>query len=327
MPRLCRSACDVCGAETEWRFAIRNRRDPLLRLVGVSRADFWVCQRCGLVRQIPKPPAVEAQRVYQKTEFRPESAEDARRGSVLARTVGDQYRWVMESRGVLQTGTVFDVGCGTGALLDEFRAAGWQTFGIEPTAHFAEYAASLGHTVTTGFLNGSGGDETFDLVTTSHVLEHVPDPRTFLQAVRRRMHQNSWLFVEVPDVMRPYGHIWLLFFSVNHLYHYNASTLTRLLRNQGFHVTAVENGQRGVRALCRLDSRESLAVPAVSPDAVLESIRHYRDVAFVASYFREGIKDDLKLIFRRGAMLGERIGDRIYDTVRRAVRPRAGHSS
>jgi 2-polyprenyl-3-methyl-5-hydroxy-6-metoxy-1,4-benzoquinol methylase len=319
------SACDVCKDDTTWRFAIRNRRDPLLRIVGITRADFWVCETCGLVRQIPKPPPQKASSVYQSVQFRPESAEEARRASTLARTTPDQYRWVMQARGG-EPGTVLDVGAGTGALLDEFKQMGWKTFGIEPTPHFAAYASSLGHHVTAAFLNGTASDETYDLVTASHVLEHIPTPGVFLDSIRARMRPDSHLFVEVPDVMRPYGHIWCLFFSVNHVYHYTIYTLTRMLSNHGFHVSAVERSDRGIRALCRPGASGGLTAERVIPAAVLESIHTYRETAFRRTYLQVGIKDDLKLALRTAcvAMLGDRIGDRIYARVRRAVRPRAG---
>ena len=102
------------------------------------------------MRQIPKPPSADAQHVYEATEFRPESAEEARRGSMLAREAPEQYQWATQHRGAIPAGTVFDVGAGTGALLDEFKARGWQTFGIEPTPHFAAYAAANGHALPDG---------------------------------------------------------------------------------------------------------------------------------------------------------------------------------
>jgi SAM-dependent methyltransferase len=319
------SACDVCGHDTTWRFAIRNRRDPLLQLVGVRFVDFWVCQQCGLVTQIPKPPAQNANSVYESAQFRPESADEARRGSTLARTTPEQYRWVMNVRGG-EPGTVFDVGAGTGALLDEFKAGGWRTFGIEPTAHFAAYARLRGHDVTAGFLKDPTSAETFDLITTSHVLEHVAAPGAFLDLIRKRMRPDSHLFVEVPDVMRPYGHIWCLFFSVNHVYHYTAFTLTRLLQRQGFCVVTLERTGRGIRALCTAASGEAASVALVSPADVSESVRNYHRLAFRDTYLQIGIKDDFWLAVRNmcTAVLGNDIGDRVYARVRRAVRPRAG---
>lgn len=105
--------------------------------------------------------------------------------------------------------SVLEVGCGTGAVLAEAarRRIGTQHVGIDmadPWKHVDDRAADL------DLRHYDGGrlpfdDSSFDLVYASHVVEHVPDPRGFLQELARV--SGKYLYVEVPcEVNMRTGH-------------------------------------------------------------------------------------------------------------------------
>lgn len=316
--------CDICGRTTTWRFAIRNSRDYVLRLIHLRSVDFWICQSCGLVEQIPAVPAALVKQVYQLPEFRPDAAAVSRKASEMVKTVPDQCAWITAHLPPGPTSTVIDVGAATGALLDPFRAAGWQTAGIEPTAHFAEFARASGHDVRTGYLeDASFGDRRFDLILVSHVLEHIPEPLMFLDRLKALMHPSSTLFVEVPDVLRPYGNIWGLFFQAGHVRHYHEATLHRLLARCGLHVWSASHGPRGVRVLARLEAPPvAVELPTIAPAAVADAITRYRRETFTRRYVRDHLHWDIKLGLRAmlRAAFGASRGQRAFDGLRRWAR-------
>jgi hypothetical protein len=71
----------------------------------------------------------------------------------------------------------------------------------------------------------------FDLVTMSHVLEHLSDPRTYLVQIRERwMTPDGYLMVEVPNLFSHYS------VELSHLVLFSSNTLRKLLSHAGFEV-------------------------------------------------------------------------------------------
>ena len=95
--------------------------------------------------------------------------------------------------------TVLDVGCGDGAFLDEARAAGLQTHGIELNKDAREKAANKGHEVMDSLLQDLDGSLQYDLVVAFQVVEHVADPIQFLRLMARVVRPGGYLAVAVPN--------------------------------------------------------------------------------------------------------------------------------
>lgn len=72
---------------------------------------------------------------------------------------------------------------------------------------------------------------TFDLITLSHVLEHLPDPAADLRTIREKwLSPDGLLLVEVPDL---YTHP---SFEPAHLIAFSRDTLGRMLTESGYEV-------------------------------------------------------------------------------------------
>ena len=73
----------------------------------------------------------------------------------------------------------------------------------------------------------------FDLVTMSHVLEHLPDPCQYLQHLREEvLSADGCLLLEVPNL---YAHD---SFEIAHLSSFSLHTLRQLVRKAGFELIA-----------------------------------------------------------------------------------------
>lgn len=98
--------------------------------------------------------------------------------------------------------TILDVGGGEGAFLDLAKAAGLQTLGVELNATAADICARKGHKVIRKGLEAiapadlGGG---VDMLTLFQVIEHVPDPLSFLHAAKRLVRSGGLLVVSVPN--------------------------------------------------------------------------------------------------------------------------------
>jgi SAM-dependent methyltransferase len=141
-----------------------------------------------------------------------------------------------------------DVGCGTGILLERLARLGWEPWGLEPNADAAATAARRLGLDQSRILPSSVEEAqlpagTFDLLTMSHVLEHLRDPLQALKRVRQWLRPDASVRIWVPNIgsleSRLFGRRWHGLDVPRHLQHYEPSTLTLLLRQAGFTVERI----------------------------------------------------------------------------------------
>ena len=95
--------------------------------------------------------------------------------------VGKRRMDILE-RVVRAPGRIVDVGCGTGETLAEAKRRGWETYGVDLIADAVQVAIDdFGIDARQSLLEESGLPErSFDVVSATHVLEHMPDGAGFL---------------------------------------------------------------------------------------------------------------------------------------------------
>jgi 2-polyprenyl-3-methyl-5-hydroxy-6-metoxy-1,4-benzoquinol methylase len=139
----------------------------------------------------------------------------------------------------LQPGRILDLGCGNGEFLRGLAERGWDAYGVDLSAAACDLSTSRGIQTHCGTLASAAfPSESFDVVTSWHVLEHLPEPRTDLVEVRRVLRGDGLFVVEVPNcdslTSRLCGKHWYHFDVPRHLQHFNRATLQRLLEENGF---------------------------------------------------------------------------------------------
>jgi SAM-dependent methyltransferase len=139
-------------------------------------------------------------------------------------------------------GHVLDVGCGSGGrYLDLLKAIGWTTYGVEPSKHAVEAAIAKGHRATVGTAEEQHfPDESMDLVTIWHVLEHTHSPRQALTSIYRSLRPGGQLSLCVPNwgswQAAAYGRFWWSCDAPRHLHQFSWRTLRRYLEDVGFRI-------------------------------------------------------------------------------------------
>jgi SAM-dependent methyltransferase len=102
----------------------------------------------------------------------------------------------------LPRGRVMDVGCHGGWLLSYLQGEKrWELCGLEPSPYLARLASErLGIPVYNDVLRPGVLEEgAFDFVFLTDVLEHLPDPRAALRAVRDGLKGGGLLLIKVPN--------------------------------------------------------------------------------------------------------------------------------
>lgn len=92
-------------------------------------------------------------------------------------------------------GKVLDIGCGNGKLLQQFKALGWDCYGVDLSPWTEKFAQEYGFQFWLGkiedFQEGEGG---FDLVVSSSTLEHIADPIQFLRETARFLKKGGMAY-------------------------------------------------------------------------------------------------------------------------------------
>jgi len=100
--------------------------------------------------------------------------------------------------GIAEGGTVLEIACNDGSLLDEYAKRGWKTYGFDAAKNIGEISRGKGHDITIGFW---GVDETpeyppLDLIVAQNVCAHVPDPVAFLEKCKSVMTEKTTLYIQ-----------------------------------------------------------------------------------------------------------------------------------
>lgn len=119
----------------------------------------------------------------------------------------------LERGGVRAFGRVLDDGCGGGGMCVSFGEETSEVVGIEPTERFRDAGVRLARERGVGnvrFMQADGTrlpfpDATFDLVLSHAVIEHVADPRAYLQEARRVLKPDGVFFLETAPYLSPSG--------------------------------------------------------------------------------------------------------------------------
>lgn len=238
--------CNLCGAEetTVLYAAVPDRRHGIAGSFALVR-----CARCRLVRTQPQPAAESIGALYPPSYSSFADGAPARNAAarVARALVRAPYRLRYGDRDAAPppasgSGRVLDVGCGTGQLLERLAGAGWEVWGLEPNAAAAAAARarlSLPEeriavvSVEQAQLLPAG----FDLVTMSHVLEHLRDPVDVLRSVAQWLCPGGRLRIWLPNVesleSRIFRRYWFGLDVPRHLYHFAPRTIELALERAG----------------------------------------------------------------------------------------------
>lgn len=148
---------------------------------------------------------------------------------------------------------LLDVGCGFGFTLDYWRhVVGNEAVGVEPSAFGRLGAEMLGVDLHVALLADvpSLHGRVFDVVLSSEVIEHVPDPPAFVQELQQRLAPGGTLVLTTPNAgfvapEHPLGIVLATLSPGLHKLLLSQAALERLLWEAGFaHVRVDGEGQQ-----------------------------------------------------------------------------------
>lgn len=252
--------CNICGQDkTELLFAVKE-------CTGLYNESFNVvrCQNCGLVYVNPRPKKEELRKYYPENYYayvnNIDNKESFRKKvkNYLIEIAGG-YRKVKIIGGIIKklskiillgvvplkkNGKLLDVGCGNGDFLEWHKDHGWDVYGIEINQNAVNICRRKGLKVIHGELqDGLFADETFDVITLSQVIEHLPDPSATIRIIQKILKKDGLLIIGLPNWgcydRKVFGPDWTPLEIPRHLYHFEPFTIQKLLEKYDFKIQEI----------------------------------------------------------------------------------------
>lgn len=251
--------CDLCGGSS-------FRPLPFYYAFEGQRLQGTQCQNCDLIFLDPQPTPAQLERLYGKEYFTARPNYDRTQQDVKFIEEGEQVdfsqpkpdKFVDYMRATYpgRTFRYLEVGCGPGYTLKSLQSLGWETHGLEISAHAADFARrKLGLPVVTGNIETTEDfhENQFDLAYMGDVLEHLLSPSAVLAKFGRILAPGGLLVLALPSVLNlPTVRLGFAAYGLlgkarkmdippYHLYEFTPATITKLLKKQGFEVVELLN--------------------------------------------------------------------------------------
>jgi SAM-dependent methyltransferase len=224
------SNCPLCDGERHRSF--ESVMDGERELV------YQMCATCGMVFQSPRMTMEELDDFYQ-SEYRVLVQGQEGPSEKDRRVQAGRARHLVAfcKPHVSEVNLHLDIGSSAGSLMKAVKDAyGCASVGVEPGDAYREFSRhrSLQTVASLGEL-GAERRASFDLISMSHMLEHIPDPVQYLEMLRGDwLTPDGYILVEVPNL---FGH---QSYELAHLLAFSPPSLKQTLQVAGFEVIALK---------------------------------------------------------------------------------------
>jgi len=199
------------------------------------------CNNCQTLLTNPRPNEINITKYYKSNTY--VSHGDSKGGlfDLLYRSV--QYNNFKYKEKLVQRYSIgknlLDYGCGAGRFIQYLDKQGYTVEGIEPDSSARALASKTVHVKET---IDQVLEQSFDVITLYHVLEHVHEIEITLGKLKSILSKNGTIHLALPNYesydAQHYKAYWAGYDVPRHLYHFNQRSVVKLAETHGFKVLA-----------------------------------------------------------------------------------------
>ena len=233
--------CPLCKSELKTIFTTKDY------LVSGEKFDIVECSNCRLRMTNPFPDKEKIGNYYESDAYISHAEEskgifDSIYNMVRSYMLGRKRKIVENSSGIKQ-GSLLDIGCGAGHFLSSLKENGWDVKGVDASQKARELVKSQFDIDVITPENWFNSDETYDIITCWHSLEHVYDPWVYLEKIKTQLSVDGVLIVASPNYEstdgNKYGADWAAYDTPRHLYHFAPISMQKIMFNNEFLINEI----------------------------------------------------------------------------------------
>lgn len=231
------STCGICNREIKHEF-LKNVE------MGGKIYDIYQCRECMVGFTVPAPSPEELSELYHSGNYR---LSTGKRFNPYVESLIYGFRLLRKRRirKYIKKGRILDIGYGRGLFLNIMKKGGWEVTGVEFSKETASYASDLyGIKVITETSIHELPDESFDVITMNHVLEHSRKPSELISECRRLLRKGGLVVVAVPNTSSLQASagkgVWFHLDLPFHFNHFSEEGLIRLLNKNPFDILKIK---------------------------------------------------------------------------------------
>lgn len=206
--------------------------------------DLLLDEELQLLKTHPQPSQENLPRYYESEDYI--SHTDGKRSLfekvyhiIKRKAIRDKVALITKCQP--QKGTLLDIGAGTGDFLAEAKIHNWTITGIEPNDKAKTIALSKGVSFAKSLEVLE--NQSFDVITMWHVLEHVPDLEIQIQHLKRLLKPTGTIIIAVPNYKsfdaKQYGKFWAAYDVPRHLWHFSKTAIEKLFAREDIQLVQV----------------------------------------------------------------------------------------
>ncbi|TAL61723.1 MAG: class I SAM-dependent methyltransferase [Bacteroidetes bacterium] len=211
----------------------------------ISKEDFEIykCAACSFEFTQNYPEEPEIGKYYESVDYISHTDTSKGFSNKIYRLVRDfmlhiKKRIIKRATG-LKSGSLLDIGSGTGHFACTMRNNGWQVKGIEINKKARDFSVSWFGLEVKGPEDISTLEtNSFDCITLWHVLEHFHDPFKYAAEILRLLKPGGVCLIALPNCIsfdaKYYGQYWAAYDVPRHLWHFNPSSFRLFTEKTGF---------------------------------------------------------------------------------------------
>jgi SAM-dependent methyltransferase len=218
-------------------------------LDSVKGFDVIECGPCGFRHIVPVPDDEDIAGYYKEQFYAGEKEDYCERHQSEIQWWNQVYeeRYLIFEKHLSQNQRrILDIGSGPGFFLKFGKERNWKTKGIEPSVQAAAFARNMGLEIDNEVFDETSAKKLgkFDVIHMNGVMEHLPNPKNFLNICNHILNPGGLLFTCVANEYSPFQEIlvehlgyrpwWLV--PPEHINYFDMHSIEKLVASSGFEV-------------------------------------------------------------------------------------------
>lgn len=227
------------------------------------------CSSCGIVFLAPEQVPASLGDYYQNNVFYADNASNPVLVKSMIRAAHFYLKTIIKYLKPCPDKLFIDMGSNYGVLVEEASRLGFGAIGLEKNIFLVEAGRKRGLTISTQDLAELNTTQAPLVITAMHVLEHLSDPRAFVEEVYKKLAPTGILAVAVPNIAsylaKKDGLSWR-YIALEHLSYFSPEVLKRLLKQSGFEILEIRADNTNLADLSIKKLLHYLVGPAITRD-------------------------------------------------------------